>query len=325
MEKDKCYLCFEKETAKLQFIDPIPCNCKGSIKLHSSCAKELMNNSESCGICKAGWRFTGVKRILYPNGTINEEIHYVNGLKNGLHITYHTNGQVAIELNYINDVKEGPYKLYNKNGVLVHETNYINNKREGPYKTYYDNGALFGEGTFVNDRDCETSHKIYFDNGNVNIERKIYKVNESLYIELKEYYINGQLRKEKTTVNSRIHGIYKLYYPDGKIEMEDHYINGVIHKIVRYYKSGCLKKEMYFHNARCNGYSKEYYDGGSILSKREPGHYWAYYPNGTLKEECTCIASGPHIGAWDGIRSFYNEDGKLIKQIKYINGYHQKQ
>jgi len=86
MEKDKCYLCYEEATEERQFVDPNPCDCKGTIKLHSSCAQELINNSESCGICKVPWRFTGIKR--YVESTYIEEYTYVDGIREGLYRKY---------------------------------------------------------------------------------------------------------------------------------------------------------------------------------------------------------------------------------------------
>jgi E3 ubiquitin-protein ligase DOA10 len=50
---DKCYLCHDEATDERQFIDPNPCACKGTLRLHKSCAKELMNNYKSCSICKS--------------------------------------------------------------------------------------------------------------------------------------------------------------------------------------------------------------------------------------------------------------------------------
>ncbi len=341
---DKCYLCLEDATAERQFIDPNPCNCKGTIKLHSSCAKEVINNTTNCGICKTKWRYTGIKRFYPPNRI--EEYTYVNGLRHGPYKEYYLDGKVKEEGTYVNNNKEGSCKRYFDNGVLKEDFNYINNKREGPYKYYYISGALEMEGTFINDNAYNASGKIYYENGIVKEEHKVYEVNGVKYTEYKDYYENGQLHFERTITNEyKRHGLSKTYYRNGQIKSEANYVDGRIEGInktyyangvvaseinyvhnrvngvaKKYHKNGILQEEFHYVNGLLNGYSKQYYDDGSLSYKKEPGHYWAYFPNGTLKEEVTCIASGRRIGVWDGIRSLYNEDGTLVKQENYVDG-----
>ncbi len=99
------YICFDKATEGDPFADPNPCICKGTIKLHTTCAKEIMNNTESCSICKAKWpEFigTGVKRTLWPDGKLKEEIQYVNGVRDGPYKKYDPDGELRIEVNYVN-------------------------------------------------------------------------------------------------------------------------------------------------------------------------------------------------------------------------------
>ncbi len=200
-DQDNCYVCMGPESQEEPFANPNPCDCKGSIKLHSSCAQQVMAMSSSCGICKNLWKFTGIRRNVYGN-KLHSEVPYVNGLVNGLLKTYSIiDGSLSNEMPYVNNIPHGLYKLYDNTGICLVECMYANGKRNGIYKNYYPNGRLKEEGTHYNE----------FKDGIS-----------------KEYNINGWLLYERIWAGGFQHGIEKAYNPDGTVKYESMWINGVL-------------------------------------------------------------------------------------------------
>ncbi len=82
-QEELCYLCYLEETNEQRFVLPLPCDCKGSLKLHKSCLKELMKNTMKCDICnQSWWKLTGVHRMEHDRG-IGEEITLVKSKRHG--------------------------------------------------------------------------------------------------------------------------------------------------------------------------------------------------------------------------------------------------
>ncbi len=196
--QDTCYICYDQQSDENLFVDPNPCDCKGTIKIHNSCLQELMNQTNSCGVCKKIWQINGTKQLFYPDGQLKEEKHYINGLMEGLYKEYHENGQLYIIMNYHNGKKEGLYNQYYDNGQLHAETYYENNMKNGYYKSYYGNGQIRMDCTYVND--------IYMG-------------------QYKYYYENGQLKEEKNYINGFREGCFKYYYDNGQLQEKRYYEN----------------------------------------------------------------------------------------------------
>ena len=86
----------------------------------------------------------------YLSGRVLSQIHYVDGVQDGLCRYYHDYGSWVImsEVNYKNGKMTGLLKTYFKTGQLEHEGNYkytdkgVYSKKDGVWKTYYKNGQL---------------------------------------------------------------------------------------------------------------------------------------------------------------------------------------
>ncbi len=279
---DKCYLCLEEATERNQFIDPNPCNCKGTIKMHNSCAKELIENTDSCSICKTKWQYNGIKRTFYPNGRLKEVIHYVNAMQEGPYTSYRENGQLYIECNYIQNKIEGVYKEYYGTDVLYSDSTYINNKRQGLRKIYYPNGIIHEEIYYINDMQ-NGPFKIYDINGNLWEER--YCVNDKYEGPLKIYYPNGNIHKEKEYKNGKYIGESKTYNEDGVLICA----KKLGEYVIEYYLNGNVHREII----------------GNISVGTSIGDYW--------------YADGDRMSVTDGIYKEYDEDGTLIDEKHNLN------
>lgn len=59
----ECYVCYEPASSSNPFLFSTPCQCKGSIKLHNSCLKKMIETcGDSCSICKSKYKNTNNNR-----------------------------------------------------------------------------------------------------------------------------------------------------------------------------------------------------------------------------------------------------------------------
>lgn len=58
----ECYVCYEQESPNNKFLFSTPCQCKGSLKIHTSCFKLLIEKSgNTCSICKSKYKNTDIE------------------------------------------------------------------------------------------------------------------------------------------------------------------------------------------------------------------------------------------------------------------------
>ncbi len=115
-EEDKCYICYEEQSEENKFVDPNPCNCRGTIKIHNTCFDTLTKEYDTCGICKTKYIENGYKKYYYPDESLKEEGLMVNGLKTGVWKKWRATGQLQKEKNYINGKKNGLYQSWYEDG-----------------------------------------------------------------------------------------------------------------------------------------------------------------------------------------------------------------
>ncbi len=110
-----------------------------------------------------------------------------------------------------------------------------------------------------------------------------------------------------------LNGVYKKFYPDGKIQSMSQYKNGKPEGYTReYYPNGRLSFIQTVHDGKINGPVKAYYENGALkaeiryVDNLEDGILKEYYEDGKVKEEATYIK-----GEMLNLRKF-DEQGKLI-------------
>ena len=113
---------------------------------------------------------------------------------------------------------------------------------------------------------------------------------------------NDSVDSKNTLKNqSTERGLLKEYYKNGKLKSEDLYRKNGLLYYKNYYENGNLKEEgSYNNNDCCQGYMKQYYENGNL---KEEGNYDDGQMNGEFK--------------------FYNNNGELIKNSKYIKAVEQ--
>lgn len=123
------------------------------------------------------------------------------------------------------------------------------------------------------------------------IEEGNYETNKKMGL-WKRYYPNGKLLSEITYSNNVPKGPYKTYYQTGKVEEQGNWsFNKNIGDFRRYHPNGILSQEFTFNeNGIRNGHQKYYHENGqlelevTVKNGKEEGTLKRYYANGDVKE-----------------------------------------
>jgi hypothetical protein len=182
---DLCYICYEPATSKLPFMDPNPCACKGSMKIHNHCLLPLVAN-DKCTVCNSPYVFPdgqltwhypngqiakqggvsdneyqGHWKYYYPDGRLKAEEVYKDGDRCGRCTYYYPSGKIQSEEIYDKGKKTGRWKFYYPNGNLHCKESYRNYKRHGIFKFYHECGLPHCEIMFENDE--QTFRRMHFE------------------------------------------------------------------------------------------------------------------------------------------------------------------
>ncbi len=271
-----------------------------------------ISNSES----NASGKYT----LFFSNGKVRQKGYLKNGIDADTIFYYDINENIISKV------------FKNKNGEISELM------RDGKYKGYYPTCELAVEGEFKNNIQIGTRIE-YFKNGNIKAQ---YGQNGN-YNWQTTYSENGQIIDSVNTLNGKLNGISKQWYPNGNLEyiqtfkndsltgyfcsyhengqkrqegkrwqeladdtLIDWYSNGQI-KAKRYYEKG-LKQGPYYHWFESGEIQVE----GSFIDDKKNGLYQEYYENKRLKKKGN-FSNGVKIGKWE----FYDENGSLIETKIY--------
>ena len=106
----------------------------------------------------------------------------------------------------------------------------------------------------------------------------------------KAYYPSGKLKSEITHENGRPKGPYTTYYENGQIEERGNWVlNKNMGKFTRYYENGQVQQDFTFdETGKRNGVQKYYHENGQLMIEgnwnggKEDGAVKEYYANGDL-------------------------------------------
>ena len=123
---------------------------------------------------------TGAWITYYPaEGRVKSITNYINGKKNGLHMTFNARGHTEIQCFYTNDQLNGPYMTFRNGTRKKIETSYKMGVLNGKYNEYNDrNGKILKEMTYV-DGKLDGQFKQYNDEGQLVMEYQ-YKNGEKI-------------------------------------------------------------------------------------------------------------------------------------------------
>jgi|GEM_PF-3747027 len=278
-------------------------------------------------------------------GNLEVTLFYKDNKIDGLYTTYHKNGNISSTANYVNGKKQGNTNTYFTNKKLHSVLQYKNGKIYNVLEFYNNKGTQIKYGTLkesngtldIYNLDTGKISKTYtYEDGvphNIEtkdipsakgtINQKTYKTNNGKIIKIvrllnnkleglqEEFNYDGILKDANYFSNGKKHGTQTRYNKDGTIFWQDTYVNNK--------KTGPFIHTAEDSEAEGNRYSGKknktivlqsgFYDEDEKIT----GRFTSY-----TQKDSIVITSGQYnknykTGAW----KFYDEKGKLIKEVKY--------
>jgi antitoxin component YwqK of YwqJK toxin-antitoxin module len=130
---------------------------------------------------------------------------------------------------------------------------------------------------------------------------------------------HGKLLEEAFYQHGELHGIRKLYYPDGAIESTEQFIGGK-HEgpYLKYYPNGKTQIKQTFRNGKLEGESLAFYPNGEIkeivqlFQNEEKGPFIEFYDNGNIKAKGTYLPGDDFPMETDTLWE-YDSTGTLVR------------
>jgi len=243
----------------------------------------------------------GYNIYYYPNNQISSEGNMIDGRPDGVWKSYFVDGTLKSIGIRKNGVLDSVWIFNNELGFIKNKINYLNGKKNGYFYTfkYFKNvndsmvGYLYGQELYLNNKKNGIS-EYYYPNGILKSAVNYYDGskhgttrefnNKGVLIYIIEFWHGKVIDREvinQYNGNLKV-GVWKEFYPNGKLKKEENYSDGILQGLVKLYD---LR--------------------GELLS--------AYrYDNGILKDTSVNIESDVDI-----VEEFYNkrnEYGELIKK-----------
>lgn len=303
---ETCYICYEESTEGNVLLDPNPCSCKGSIRIHQLCLQEVMKLSYMCSICKTPYNkpeLAGcICRIIPYNedsrvfryGAGNLKEYYktdADGKKHGTSKIYAT----AFD-HYVTQISAEP--------VLIEEATYEHGRLHGVRRVWNYNGHRNGvpayypryDITYV-DGEVEGSFKTYEQHSHYIAEEGILRrgapisTSGDLYI-LVGYYV-GEYKKYSILARE----FFDIHEPVEHLTYKE---DGTLADGLQ--KLACVRRNDYSEQIVGSTYCN--YNGGRL-----DGEFISINFRGEVIEQAT-YKNGKRVGAYVHIASEINADGK---------------
>ncbi|HEX6429507.1 MAG TPA: hypothetical protein VF008_17565 [Niastella sp.] len=186
------------------------------------------------------------------------------------------NGQIEIEETYVNGLKNGERKIWYPNGVLFGKEYYINDSLDGKTEWFYPSGQIYDEDYYTRGKPCNVS-RIYFDSTFGETYKKLlirtYKTEDSIRF----VYNRVQVQHEVVYDSHGRTIIIREYTNLGKLHKEETIDpDRNFSTIIFYHENGNMYAIQYYLNNRNFGRYQEYYKNGM------PSRGWDYDENGRV-------------------------------------------
>jgi uncharacterized protein len=267
----------------------------------------------------------GLNKIYYPNGKLSSEGYMRNGQPDGYWRTYYPSGIIKSEGNRKNHLLDSIWVFYNEAGDTLRKVSYVMGKRNG-YSIEYNVQHL---------QDPMLRGKV--------VSRELY-VNDKKEGLSTYYFANGKLREEAQYADNKRNGIAREFDTDGQLITLQRFYNGILverEKINRtdekglkqgiwktYYPNGRVKTEVNYKDDLLSGSYKEYdesgnvsvllqYSKGLLIEQKDTADLDIEIVNRT-DEEGNIIYSGSYRKNIPvGIHREYDKNGKVTNAYLY--------
>jgi antitoxin component YwqK of YwqJK toxin-antitoxin module len=245
-EEQLCYICYGSPDECGGFVDPHPCKCKGSIRVHQECFTSLLATTKSCLACKTVFKklrkykngFELVQRMWAERAAgIKDEFTLKDGKKHGEYIAYHYATQIIKKTaTYVEGKIHGSVREYEASGLQIRITDYVEDKIHGYITTYYPSGSIDTITSYIDNKKHGSCNK-YYANGR---PAKMTEYNNGIECGLWEFfYPNGQKSMAyRYNADGKIDGISQQWFADGKLQRMIQYNNGIKVNLEEYDRHG---------------------------------------------------------------------------------------
>lgn len=102
--------------------------------------------ADSCSYVEG--KIQGTRKLFSPQGYLEIEENYQEGIFHGPYITYYPNGQEKKIQEYVNNRIQGMVKEFYPDGRIKAEVTFVDNLENGPFTEYFENGYKHWEGFY---------------------------------------------------------------------------------------------------------------------------------------------------------------------------------
>lgn len=248
------------------------------------------------------------QKYYYSSGRISSEGRLENGLPAGLWRNYYESGTLKSEGEKLAGKSTGTWTFYSPKGIREKKITYSENLKNGSYQQFDSTGNLALESFYQNDtlqgisrtfKNGKVKTESKYSAGQKNGEEKIFDEKDGRIIET-VYYNNDQpesrIQLNRTDQKNRKTGLWRTFYPDGKVKTECFYANDTI-------VNEC----------------KEWTPKGTLMQSRGSSEYkevvevtQTYHPNGTIAAFESRLGKLRH-----GVSSEFDSSGVLLASYLY--------
>jgi antitoxin component YwqK of YwqJK toxin-antitoxin module len=104
-------------------------------------------------------------QTCFPNGQVESEVRYVDGLQEGPWLGWFEDGTKSGESRFVHGKAQGPARTWHPNGRLAREFSFVDSEERGPSREWAPDGQLVLEVTFSADGHQSTARKWNPDGG----------------------------------------------------------------------------------------------------------------------------------------------------------------
>lgn len=196
----------------------------------------------------------------------------------------------------------------------------LQGRRQGFWRVYDGDGNLKFTGEYVNGKPVG-EFIYYFPNGRT--KAIVNQLDSGRVTHMKSFHPNGRILAQGKYVNQQKDSTW-LYYnaEDGSLSAEEHYINHSREGVWKtYYPEGRVAEEISYANNMKNGPWIQYFTNGNVKMKAQhvddqlEGLYVVYHLKGGVEVSGTYLHGNKH-GSW----VYLNEQGELEVREEYVEG-----
>jgi antitoxin component YwqK of YwqJK toxin-antitoxin module/Tfp pilus assembly protein PilF len=283
---------------------------------------------------------TGKYQLLFPDGRILMDGHYVRGKLDGSLRVYYPDGKLVYEETYVRGDVEGAFRSYFHSGILASEGQYSHGEKTGTWKDYFVSGKLKSTEPYTNGK-LNGTEADYFENGQVEtttvyVEDEktgpfsrydpegtlVYEIMNKDNVPVSYTWLDKSGKKLPPVPIVAQAGKIKTFFPNGNVAAEMEYKDGLLTGPVRlYYPNGKLRKSYSLLNGNLNGPYILYYNSGQVKAEygyyndNMHGDYKEYNEKGVVTEAGKYYDGSPH-----GITQKYDDRGNLKETAVYYFG-----